>query len=147
MTVNSIYGSIISSIQGSSCFPKGIEVPPSAWLASRWSFHISCRADWLKGKNAVQLVQTQLVCKKISDQISFPSCAIFVEIGVIEKWEIQMFCYNIVGNSRMNCIFKHIDMFLTLKWDLVTPSFPRMCYYLSPLLFKSQFYYTYVQYF
>lgn len=37
MTVNSIYSSIISSIQGSSCFPKGIEVPPSAWLASRWS--------------------------------------------------------------------------------------------------------------
>lgn len=50
-----------------------------------------------------------------------------------------MFYYCIVSNLRINCIFEHVDLFLTLKWDLVIPSFSRMYYYLFPLLLKITF--------
>lgn len=36
--------------------------------------------------------------ENISDQIQFSSCASIVEIGVIEKLEMQMCCYNLVND-------------------------------------------------
>lgn len=85
--------------------------------------------------------------ENISDQIQFSSCASIVEIGVIEKLEMQIFCYKLVDNPRVNCIFKHVDLFLTLTWDLVISTFSRRYYYLSPLLFKNYFYYARGPYF
>lgn len=65
-----LYCSIISSTQGGLCFLKGIEPPPSAWLASRWSFHISYWADWLKGKQCCPTrPNTTSVKKKIRSNL------------------------------------------------------------------------------
>lgn len=75
---------------------------------------------------------------KKSDQISFPSC-VSVEVGVIAKLEMQMFCFNLVNNPQMNCMLKHVDLFLTLKWDLVISLFSGMYGYLFPLLHKITF--------
>lgn len=123
---------------GSSCFLKGVEAPPSAWRHSSWSVHISYRADWLRGKQLCPTRPNRTSVEKKSDQISFPSC-VSVEVGVIAKLEMQMFCFNLVNNPQMNCMLKHVDLFLTLKWDLVISLFSGMYGYLFPLLHKITF--------
>lgn len=98
-----------------------------------------------RGNNTVQLVQTELAWKKIRSNLVPFMCLCWGwcnrEIGM------QMFCYDLVNNPRMNCMFKHVDLFLTLKWDLVISSFSGMYYYLFSTSTSNHFYYACIPYF
>lgn len=138
MSVNSLMLQHLFFHFGKLMLPEGCGSSSKYLASQQLIFSYLLLSRLAQGETILSNLSKQNQRGKKSDQISFPSC-VSVEVGVIAKLEMQMFCFNLVNNPRMNCMFKHVDLFLTLKWDLVISPFSGMYYYLSPLLHKITF--------